>query len=164
MTEKNFDEIIDPDENIAALQEAMGQPIQEEVMTLELLNKRRVKVRYIPQSITSSLEFDDGTPVTPPGTRKPKFQYRRWAKEVLPKMNALALQNVEIVDDLDEKVALGPKAIRLSLISLGEFRRLQDLCFPGSANNSPDLEDEDNVPRGKGRKSIRGGKPDQAGT
>lgn len=153
MTEK-FDDIIDPDENLQALAEAMGQPVTEEVTILSLLNQRRVKVRYLPQSIGSSLEFDDGSPIAP-GTRKPKFNYRKWAKEVLPKMNALALKNVQIINDLDGKAEMPKNGIRLSLISPGEFRRLQECCFPGATDDSPDSEDEDNAPRGKGRKGIR---------
>lgn len=157
MTEK-FEDVIDPDENIEALAEAMGLPIEEKIMwpPLELLNGQKVKVRYLPQSIATSLEFDDGTPVTPPGTRRPLFKYSKWVKEVIPKMNALALKNIQIINDLDKKNQEIPKGyVRLSLISLGEFRRLQNLCFPGATDDSSDSEDEDNAPRGKGRKGIR---------
>ena len=50
MTDNNFDtKIIDPDENIAALSEAMGEDIKEEVTILQLLNGYKVKVRYLPQ-------------------------------------------------------------------------------------------------------------------
>ncbi len=163
-TDKNFDDVIDPDENMEALAEAMGQPIKEEVTILELLNKRRVKVRYIPQSIASSLEFDDGTALNPPGTRKPKFNYRRWAREILPKLNSLALRNIQIVNDLDSATIEIPRGgVRLSLISPGEFRRLQDLCFPGSSDNDIG-EDEDNEPRRKGSKGLRRGEPAEAGS
>lgn len=149
-----FDEIIDPDENIEALAEAMGQAVQEEVTILSLLNGRRVKVRYLPQSIGSSLEFDDGTPIAP-GTRKPKFQFRKWAKEVIPKLNGLALKNVQIVNDLDGKAEMPKNGIRLSLISPGEFRRLQDLCFPGTSDDSPDSENEDLSNDRPNRKRVR---------
>lgn len=162
MTDKNFDsEIIDPDENIAALQEAMGQPVAEEVMILSLLNGRRVKVRYLPQSIASSLEFDDGTPIQVQ-TRKPKFNFRKWAKEVIPKLNALALRNIEIVNDLDGTCTMSPRAVRLSLISPGEFRRLNQLCFPG-ASEDWDSEDQDHVPDRKNGKGLRGRESSSAG-
>ena len=155
-----FDEIIDPDENIQALAEAMGKPIEEEVTILELLNRARVKVRYLPQSIASSLEFDDGSPLTPPGTRRPKFNFKRWAKEIIPKMNALALKNIQILADLDgERPDASKKEIPLSLISPGEFRRLQDLCFPGAAEDTSDSEDKDTVPYRKGGKGLRSREP-----
>ena len=161
MTDKNFDDVIDPDENIAALQEAMGQPVAEEVMILSLLNGRRVKVRYLPQSIASSLEFDDGTPIQVQ-TRKPKFNFRKWAKEVIPKLNGLALRNIEIVNDLDGTCTMSPRAVRLSLISPGEFRRLNQLCFPG-ASEDWDSSDEDNVPDRKNGKGLRSWQPTPTG-
>ncbi len=161
MTDKNFDDVIDPDENIAALQEAMGQPVAEEVMILSLLNGRRVKVRYLPQSIASSLEFDDGTPIQVQ-TRKPKFNFRKWAKEVIPKLNALALRNNESVNDMDGTCTRSPRAVRLSLISPGEFRRLNQLCFPG-ASEDWDSSDEDNVPDRKNGKGLRGRESSSAG-
>jgi len=157
------DAVIDPDENVQALAEAMGRPIEEEVTILELLNHARIKVRYLPQSIASSLEFDDGSPLTPPGTRRPKFNYRRWAKEVLPKMNGLALKNIQIVDDFDQSASLGPRDVKLSLISPGEFRRLQDLCFPGAVENPEDSEQSDNATDRPHRKGLRSGKPADAG-
>jgi len=157
------DAVIDPDENVQALAEAMGRPVEEEVTILELLNKSRIKVRYLPQSIASSLEFDDGTPLTPPGTRRPKFNYRRWAKEVLPKMNGLALKNIQIVDDFDQSASLGPRDVKLSLISPGEFRRLQDLCFPGAVENPEDSEQSDNAADRPHRKGLRSGKSPDAG-
>lgn len=157
-----FDEIIDPDQNIDALAEAMGQPVSEEVTILNLLNKTRVKVRYQPQSLGASLEYDHGAPVTQ-NVRKPKFDFFKWAKESLPKLNELALKNIQIVNDINKPdLAIAKGEVRLSLISPGEFRRLQDLCFPGTSDTS-DSEDEDYAtsrPRGKG---IRGRKPDAAG-
>lgn len=154
----NFDEVIDPDSNIDALTEAMGQPVTEEVTILELLNHARVKVRYQPQSLGASLEYDHGTAVSA-NVRKPKFDFHKWAKESLPKMNELALKNIQIVNDINKDIAIGKGEVRLSLISPGEFRRLQDLCFPGTTDTQ-DLTDEDSsAPRPRG-KNIRRGKPD----
>ena len=133
----------------------MSQPVREEVTILNLINDSRVKVRYLPQSIASSLEFDDGTPITPPGTRKPKFDFKKWVREILPKLNGLALKNVQIVNDLDGKTDMPKNGIRLSLISPGEFRRLQELCFPGASDDSPDSEYEDLPHDRKNRKGIR---------
>lgn len=163
MTDSNFDtKIIDPDENIAALSEAMGENIKEEVTILQLLNGYKVKVRYLPQSIGASLEYDDGTPVQV-AQRKPKFNFRRWARDVLPKMNDLALKNIRIVNDLDGSVSLEPRDVRLSLISPGEFRRLNQLCFPGAIEDLADSEDEDNAARSSRRKGLRGGQSSTAG-
>lgn len=162
MTDSNFDsEIIDPDQNIAALSEAMGEDIKEEVTILQLLNGYKVKVRYLPQSIGASLEYDDGTPVNV-ATRKPKFNFKRWARETLPKMNDLALRNIRIVNDLDRSVALEPRDVRLSLISPGEFRRLNQLCFPGAIEDLADSDNEDSVSHSPRRKGLRGGQPSTA--
>ena len=164
---KEFNDVIDPDLNIEALAEAQGKGIEEEVTILELLAKQtngnpvKVKVRYLPQSIGSSLEYDDGTPLAK-DVRKPKFKFGKWAKETLPKLNALALKNIQIVNDLDGDQP-GPKDVRLSLIGAGEFRRLYSLCFPGASDGSDDLEDEDITPRGKGGKGVRSRKPAQNG-
>ena len=148
----NFEDVIDPDSNIEALAEAMDEPVIEEVTILELLNKKRIKVRYQPQSLGASLEFDHGTPVSA-NVRKPKFDFHRWAKESLPKMNELALKNIQIVNDINKPdLVIGRGEVRLSLISPGEFRRLQELCFPGTSDTQ-DLTDEDGSaarPRGKG--------------
>ena len=158
----SYDDIIDPDANIEALAEAMGEPVSEEVTILTLLNQRRIKVRYQPQSLGASLEFDHGTPISQ-NTRKPKFDFHRWAKEILPKLNELALKNIQIVNDVNKPdMAIGRGEVRLSLISPGEFRRLQDLCFPGTSDTE-DMPDEDSTTsraRGKGK---RGGKPNAAG-
>lgn len=162
-----FDDVIDPDLNIEALAEAQGKGIQEETTILELLAKNeygnpiRVKVRYVPQSVASSLEYDDGTPLRK-DERKPKFRASVWAKTVLQKLNTLALKNVQIVNDMDGR-PVGPKEIRLSLISDGEFKRLFGLCFPGASDYSPDSEDEDNGNGGKKRKGIRSRKSDESG-
>ena len=153
----NIDDVIDPDLNLEALAEAQGKGIQEETTILELLAKNdygnpiRVKVRYLPQSIASSLEFDDGTPLKKDG-RKPKFNYKKFIESHLAKLNGLALKNIQIVNDLAGAVP-GPRDIRLSLISDGEFKRLHDLCFPGAGDGSDDSPDEDNA---HGRKKCKG--------
>ena len=171
-TERDFDDVIDPDENAQALAEAMGVDVQEEVTILELLTKdstgrnHRVKVRYLPQSIASSLDYDDGTPMTPPGSRqarKPKFDFAKWAKERIPKLNALALRNIQIKNDLAGEQATERGDILLSKISSGEFFRLEGLCFPGASEDAPDSEQQNNVPRGKNSKGIRGREPATAG-
>ena len=148
----NFDDVIDPDSNIEALAEAMNEPVTEEVTILELLNKKRIKVRYQPQSLGASLEFDHGSPIST-NVRKPKFDFFKWAKELLPKMNELALKNIQIVNDINKPdLTIAKGEVRLSLISPGEFRRLQELCFPGTSD-SQDLTDEDGPAvrsRGKG--------------
>ena len=172
-TEKNFgDGIIDPDENAQALAEAMGVDIQEEITILELLTKdstgrnHRVKVRYLPQSIASSLDYDDGTPMTPPGSRqarKPKFDFAKWAKERIPKLNALALRNIQIKNDLAGETAAEKGDILLSRISSGEFFRLEGLCFPGASEDAPDSEQQNNVSGRKGGKGLRGREPAASG-
>jgi hypothetical protein len=155
----NFNDVIDPDENIDALAEAMGQPVTEEVTILELLNHARIKVRYQPQSLGASLEYDHGSPVSA-NVRKPKFDFHKWAKESLPKMNELALKNIQIVNDINKPdMAIAKGEVRLSLISPGEFRRLQDLCFPGTTDTQ-DLTDEDSSTPRKSGKDKRRGKPD----
>ncbi len=155
-----FDEVIDPDSNIDALTEAMDLMVAEEVTILELLNKVRIKVRYQPQSLGASLEYDHGTPVQA-NVRKPKFDFHKWAKESLPKMNELALKNIQIVNDVNKPdMTIGKGEVRLSLISPGEFRRLQDLCFPGTSDTQ-DLTDEDGPAPRKSGKGVRA-KPDTA--
>lgn len=164
---KDFDDVIDPDLNLEALAEAQGKGIAEETTILELLAKNdygnpiRVKVRYLPQSIASSLEFEDGTPIKK-GERKPVFKFSRWAKNILPKMNALALKNIQIVNDLDGATP-GPRDIRISLIGEGEFKRLHGLCFPGAGDGSDDSPDEDNETGGKTGKGVRRRKSAQDG-
>lgn len=156
-----FDEIIDPDSNIDALAEAMNLPVTEETTVLELLNKVKIRIRYQPQSLGASLEFDHGTPVQA-NVRKPKFDFYRWAKESLPKMNELALKNIQIVNDVNKPdLTIGKGEVRLSLISPGEFRRLQDLCFPGTSDTQ-DLTDESGPAPRKSGKGVRA-KPHAAG-
>lgn len=163
---KEFDDVIDPDLNLEALAEAQGKGIEEEVTILELLTKQasgnpvKVKVRYLPQSIASSLEFEDGTPIKA-NERKPKFKFSRWAKNILPKMNALALKNIQIVNDLDGAEP-GPRDIRISLIGEGEFKRIHGLCFPGAGDGADDREDEADAPNRAKRKGLRSRKPDES--
>lgn len=158
----SFDDIIDPDANIEALAEAMNEPVREEATILTLLNGRKIKVRYMPTGIGRSLEFDHGTPVST-NTRKPKFDFYKWAKEVLPKLNELALKNIRIVNDINKPdLVLEKGDVRLSLIGSGEFRRLQDLCFPGTSDTE-DLPDEDSAPAGKSGKGLRGRKSNAPG-
>ena len=155
----NIDDVIDPDLNLEALAEAQGKGIAEETTILELLAKNdygnpiRVKVRYLPQSIASSLEFEDGTPIKK-GERKPVFKFSKWAKNILPKLNALALKNIQIVNDLDGAEP-GPRDIRISLIGEGEFKKLHALCFPGASDDSTDSEDEAHDDGRKKRKGVR---------
>lgn len=173
MTDKNYENVIDPEESEGLLAEAMSREIQEEITILELLVKDstgrpvRVKVRYMPQSIASSLQYDDGTPITPANSRqarKPKFDFHKWAKERIPKMNDLALRNIRIVNDLDGAAYTPQKGdILLSKISSGEFFRLEGLCFPGASEDAPDSGSEDSISRGKGGKGLRGGQPSPAG-
>lgn len=152
-----YDEIIDPDSNIEALTEAMNISVQDVILSppLELLNGKRIKVRYQPQSIGASLEYDHGTPIAT-NVRKPKFDFYKWAKEYIPKLNTLALKNIQIVNDIGKPdMVMGRGEVRLSLIPVGEFRRLQDACFPGTSDTQ-DLTDEDSTdsrPRGKGIRS-----------
>lgn len=150
----SYEDVIDPDSNIDALAEAMDEPVTEEVTILELLNHVRIKVRYQPQSLGASLEYDHGSPVSA-NVRKPKFDFHKWAKESLPKMNELALKNIQIVNDINKPdMTIGRGEVRLSLISPGEFRRLQDLCFPGTTDTQ-DLTDEDGPAPRKSGKSVR---------
>ena len=161
---KEFDDVIDPELNAEALAEAQGKGIQEETTILELLAKNdygnpvRVKVRYRPQSMADELEYQNGKPTprpTPPGTRRPKFDFKKWAKDNLPQLNDLALKNIQIVNDLDGSVEVGPRDIKLSLIASAEFRKLYGLCFPGASVDTDDSEDSDNAVGRKKRKGIR---------
>jgi hypothetical protein len=156
----SYDEVIDPDIAIEALQEAMGIEVEQGVTILQLLNGRKVKVRYVPQSIGSSLEYDHGTPINT-NTRKPKFDFYKWVKEVLPKMNDLALKNIQIVNDIGKAdIEMPRNGVRLSLLSSGEFKRLRDLCFPGATDDAPDSDEPDRPKAGKGGKGIQRGQSD----
>lgn len=158
----SFDDVIDPDVNLEALNEAMGISVQEEVTILQLLNGKKVKVRYLPQSIGASLEYDHGTPISQ--QRKPKFDFFKWAKEMLPKMNDLALKNIQIVNDINKPdVEMPRNGIRLSLLSSGEFKRLQDACFPGVSDDTPDSDDPDSFKARKGGKGYGGRQSDAIG-
>lgn len=163
------EEIIDPELMSDALMEAMGEPVREEVTILQLLNGHKIKVRYLPQSIGTSLEYDHGTPTTPPGTRKIKFDYRKWVKDTVQKMNDLALKNVQIVNDItldgkvDQNIVLRKGEIRMSLIGPGEFSQLRELCFPGADSDAPDSEVQPDEARRKSGKGVRGRQPDVSG-
>lgn len=172
MIDNDFDGVIDPEENAEALAEAMGMEISQEVTILELLTKgctgrnHRVKVRYVPVSIASALDFDDGIPMQSPNSRqarKPKFDFKRWSRERIPKMNELALRNIRIVNDLVGEEATEKGDILLSKISSGEFFRLESLCFPGASEDAPDSEQQNTVSRRKGGKGLRGREPTEAG-
>lgn len=174
MTNENYDEgIIDPEMNAEILADAMGQEIKEEVTILELLTKdstgrnHRVKVRYMPQSIASSLQYDDGMRMAAANSRqarKPTFDFRKWAKERIPKMNDLALRNIRIVNDLDGATYIPQRGdILLSRISSGEFFRLESLCFPGASDDTADSGSENNVSGRKGGKGLRSGQPSAVG-
>ena len=156
----SYDDVIDPDTNLEALNEAMGIEVEQEVTILKLLNGRKVKVRYVPQSIGTTLEYDHGTPINT-NQRKPKFDFYKWVKEVLPKLNDLALKNIQIVNDIGKAdVEMPRNGVRLSLLSNGEFKRLQDLCFPGASDDTPDSDEPDRSNAGKGGKRVWGGQSD----
>jgi hypothetical protein len=71
-------------------------------------------------------------------------------------MNALALKNIQIFDDIAYPNDILPaKAIRLSLISIGEFKRLNLLCFPGASQDISDNEESDNADDRPGIKGLR---------
>jgi hypothetical protein len=138
-----------------ALAEAQGITIQEGITVLELLNKKKVRVRFTPQSVASSFNYDDGSPIKKP-TRKPTFNYRQWSKDTFNKLNDLALKNVQIVDDIAKPNETIPKGgIRLSLISIGEYKRLYNLCFPGASQDVPDSEESDNADDRPNSKGVR---------
>ena len=159
----SYDDVIDPDTNLEALNEAMGIEVEQGVTILQLLNGRKVKVRYVPQSIGSSLEYDHGTPINT-NTRKPKFDFYKWVKEVLPKMNDLALKNIQIVNDIGKAdIEMPRNGVRLSLLSSGEFKRLQDLCFPGATDDAPDSDEPDRPKAGKGGKGVFSRQSDSIG-
>lgn len=158
----NFDEVIDPEDNIEALMNALKTPIAEKETNLALLNGYKILVKYIPQSVATALEFDHGTPINV-NKRNPKFNYKKFFDDILPKMNALALQNVQIYNDRAGDKSEGTNWIPLSLISPGEFSRLRDACFPGADDDSTDSENQDNASRRKVGKGIRRGQSDEIG-
>jgi hypothetical protein len=53
--------------------------------------------------------------------------------------------------------------VRLSLLSSGEFKRLQDLCFPGATDDSPDSDEPDRPKAGKGGKGVFSRQSDSIG-
>jgi hypothetical protein len=163
--------VIDPEQMAEALMEAMGQSATEESTVLSLTVKKngepiKVKVRYLPIGAGAMLGYDHGTPLTPAGTRVQKYDFKKWFKENVQKMNDLSLKNVQIINDMDKNgdpdmaVLAGVGEVKFSLIPWGEYARLRDLCFPGAEIVSPDSEVRPNEGRGKSGKGVRGRKPD----
>jgi hypothetical protein len=163
--------VIDPEQMAEALMEAMGQSATEESTVLSLTVKKngeplKVRVRYLPIGAGGMLGYDHGTPLTPPGTRVVKYDFKKWFKENVQKMNDLSLKNIQIINDLDKNGEPDPSIrvesgeVKFSLIPWGEYARLRDLCFPGAEIVSPDSEVQSNENRGKGGKGVRGRKPD----
>lgn len=166
--------IIDPEQMADALMEAMGQTPDVKSTLLSLTIERngspiKVLIKYKPKGAGAILGYDQGTPITPPGTRVQKYDFGKWFKENVEKMNDISIQNAEIINDMDKKgepdptIKAGPGQIKFSLIPWGEFVRLRDLCFPGADIVTPDGEIESNENRGKGRKGNRGGKSSAIG-
>ena len=145
-----FDDVIDPELMEAALDEAMNKPVEDCVTILELLNGAKIKLRYRPKGIAHMMEAAQGTPTRQKSSR---FDYARWSKEVLPKLNS-AILNTQIVDDLGGKPIEKGK-IRFSLIPAGEYYRLYDACFPGYSDDPKDSRDKDNANSGKTGKGVR---------
>jgi hypothetical protein len=157
---KEFDEIIDPEDNSDILMEATGRKIEEETIILPLMvknadgNPLKIKVRLLPASAASSFEFDDGTPIR--DEKNPKFKYKKTLGELLKKINSLCLKNIKIIDDLsfpDHTFQKGE--IRFTHIGPGEWARLRELCFPGADFDTPDSETKDNAPVRKSGKGVR---------
>lgn len=168
----SYDEdVIDPESMEDALAEAMGQTVQDEVLIppLQLLIKNKgsaspikVKVIYRPVSLGESLAYDHGDPI-PQNVRRPKYDYFKSTDETLDKMNAKALKNIRIVNDIGKDgepikdYPLSKGDIRISLIGPGEFTRLRDACFPPKSDELPDNEDESGKTGRKGCKGMRRG-------
>ncbi len=149
---EEFDDIIDPEID-QALDEINRTPVEEQVTILELLNGKRLKIRYKPRSMGHLMEATNG--VSTKQIQNPKFRYDKWAREVLPKLNS-GLLNVKIVDDLSGKQP-GKGELRFSLIGSGEYKRLFALIFPGYTFDPEDSRDEDNAdnrPSGKGIRRV----------
>lgn len=162
------EDVIDPESMQEALTEAMGQQVQYEVLIppLQLLVKNstgdpiKVKIVYRPVSTGESLAYDHGDPI-PQNVRKPKYDYFKTTDEILEKMNAKALKNIRIVNDIGKDgepirdYPLTKGDIRISLIGPGEFARLRDACFPPRSDELPDSEDESGKARSKSGKGVR---------
>ena len=146
----DFEDVIDPELMEAALDEAMNKPVDDGVTILELLNGARIKIIYRPKGIAHMMEAAQGTQTRQKSSR---FDYSRWSKEVLPKLNS-AIRNTQIVDDLDGK-PIGKRQIRFSLIPAGEYYRLYDACFPGYSDDPKDSRDKDNSNSCKVGKGVR---------
>lgn len=143
------DDVIDPELNEQALEEAIKTEVSQGVTVLELLNGKKIKIRYKPQSIATMMEAANGTPTR---RKSNDFRYKDWAKEVLKKLNS-ALLNVKIVDDIGGDRP-GKGEIPLSLIPAGEYYRLYEACFPGYADDPKDSRDEAAPQRGKAGKRV----------
>jgi hypothetical protein len=144
-------EVIDPEVE-SALDEINRSPVQEESTVLDLLNKRRIRIKYKPQSMAQMMQATQG--ISTKARSNPTFDFTRWAKEVLPKLNS-ALLNIRVVNDLDGKDP-GKGELRFSLIGSGEYKRLYALCFPGYAfDPAEDSRDEDHVVDRKVGKGVR---------
>lgn len=151
MSEEDFENVIDP-EIEDALDEVNRTPIEEQVTILELLNGKRVKIRYKPRSMGHLMEATNG--VSTKTVQNPKFRYEKWAKEVLPKLNS-GLLNLKIIDDLSGKQP-GKGELRFSLIDSGEYKRLFSLVFPGYQYDPSEVDrDEDRPGDRKAGKGVR---------
>jgi hypothetical protein len=153
-------EIIDPEEQAELLMEITGKKIESDTTILTLMvpgNSKQnvgVKVRYLPASAATNMQFDDGSPIR--NETNPKFRYKKTIGEVLKKINSLCLLNIQIVDDLSFPDHVYQKGeIRFSHLAPGEWTRLRDLCFPGANFDTPDSETEDNAPVRKSGKGVR---------
>lgn len=150
MSEEDFENVIDPEID-DALDEVNRTPIEEQVTILELLNGKRVKIRYKPRSMGHLMEATNG--VSTKQVQNPKFRYEKWAKEVLPKLNS-GLLNLKIIDDLSGKQP-GKGELRFSLIDSGEYKRLFSLVFPGYQYDPEVDRDEDSADHRKAGKGVR---------
>jgi hypothetical protein len=120
--------------------------------------KIQVKVRYLPASAATNLEFDDNSPIR--NEQNPKFKYKKTMTEILNKTNKLCLRNIKIIDDLSFPDHVYQKGeIRFSHLAPGEWTRLREMCFPGGNFDTPDGETEDNAPIRKSSKGVRKDSP-----
>ena len=141
-------DVIDP-EIEGALDEAIKTPVSDGVTILQLVNGKKLKIRYKPQGIGQMMQAVNGTPTK---RKSNDFRYDLWAKEVLSRLN-MALLNVQIVDDLSGKRP-GKGDVPLSLIPSGEYYRLFEACFPGYADDPKDIRDELGASNRKAGKGV----------
>ena len=144
-------DVIDP-EIEGALDEAIKTPVSDGVTILQLVNGKKLKIRYKPQGIGQMMQAVNGTPTK---RKSNDFRYDLWAKEVLSRLN-MALLNVQIVDDLSGKRP-GKGEIPLSLIPSGEYYRIFELCFPGYADDPKDSGNEYSPVNRKAGKGVSRG-------